>query len=136
MAVAEQLDSQFDGEPDSGPATLRACRVGAGVSQELLARRAGLSTRTVRYLESAGAHSPRQRTLERLSDALRLPAEQRHQLLVAYQLVPGPHNGNTPSLLSGSPSVDAASTSRSSRCATSARTGCAAASTSPTSIRR
>src|SRR5712691_6765745 len=53
-------------------ARLGACRKAAGLSQEELAERSGVSSRTIRYLESGRTSSPYRDTLRRLADALEL----------------------------------------------------------------
>src|SRR5919197_5989089 len=49
---------------------LRRYRQAAGLSQEELAERAGLSARTVGDLERGGSHAPRKDTVELLAQAL------------------------------------------------------------------
>ena len=51
-------------------ARLRACRRSAGLSQEELAERSGLSVRTISNLERGRARWPYRDTLRRLADAL------------------------------------------------------------------
>jgi transcriptional regulator with XRE-family HTH domain len=63
--------------PATGPGfavTLRRVRARAGLSQEELADRAGLSVRGLRYLER-GVRHPYRSTVERLSAALALESE-------------------------------------------------------------
>ncbi|MGI8484725.1 MAG: helix-turn-helix domain-containing protein [Thermomicrobiales bacterium] len=62
---------------------LRRFRNGAGLTQEELAERAGLSTRGVSDLERGIHASPRPETVRLLADALALEAEQRTSLLAA-----------------------------------------------------
>jgi transcriptional regulator with XRE-family HTH domain len=59
---------------------LRALRLDADLTQEELAERAGLTARTIRNIETARA-TPRASTLVLLAGALRLDAEERHQLV-------------------------------------------------------
>ncbi len=71
--------------PDPSPAIgdlVRRYREGAGLSQDALAARAGLSARTLRNLER-GANRPYPDTLRRLSYALGLAPSQRAALLAA-----------------------------------------------------
>jgi tetratricopeptide (TPR) repeat protein/transcriptional regulator with XRE-family HTH domain len=62
-------------------------RAQAGLTQERLAERAGLSVRTVRNLEGGG--QPRPVSAELLADALGLPAEHRETFLDAARAQPG-----------------------------------------------
>lgn len=55
-------------EDDGG--VVRRLRVRAGLSQKELARRAGLSVRALRYLESGGVARPQATSIRRLADAL------------------------------------------------------------------
>lgn len=77
--------------PDSGPSfgtLLRHYRSMAGLTQEALAERAGLSARNIRDLERGGQRRPRRDTVERLATALALqPADQ--ALFVAAIRWPG-----------------------------------------------
>ena len=61
---------------------LRDQRVAAGLTQEQLAERAGLSVRGLRYLER-GARVPYRVTVSRVADALGLSAEGNQELLTA-----------------------------------------------------
>ena len=56
---------------------LRRSRLAAGLSQEALAERAGLSWRTISDLERGVKHGPRGSTLRLLADALALGAAER-----------------------------------------------------------
>lgn len=56
---------------------LRQYRRVRNMSQEALAERAGISTRTITGLESGKLHRPRKETLELLAEALELSAQQR-----------------------------------------------------------
>jgi predicted ATPase/transcriptional regulator with XRE-family HTH domain len=62
---------------------LRRFRVRAGLSQEMLAERAGVSVKTVAALETGTRRSPYQGTVTRLADALRLPRKTRATLAAA-----------------------------------------------------
>jgi predicted ATPase/transcriptional regulator with XRE-family HTH domain len=64
-------------------ALLRHHRVAAGLSQEALSERAGLSVRGLSDLERGRSRAPRLDTLNRLSDALGLDAAQRFALVEA-----------------------------------------------------
>lgn len=65
-----------------GP-TLKRLRLAAGLTQEALAERAGLSTKAVSDLERDPARTPRLESVTLLADALRLAPEQRAHLLSA-----------------------------------------------------
>ena len=64
-------------------ARLRACRQSAGLSQEELAERSGLSIRAIRNLERGRARWPHRETLHRLADALELRDVVRAELIGA-----------------------------------------------------
>ena len=67
--------------PSPGFGTLlRRYRVAAGLSQEELAERAGVSARTVGDLERGVSHAPRKDTVELLAEALALAAAERAAL--------------------------------------------------------
>lgn len=67
---------------------LRACRLAAGLSQELLAERASLSVRAVRKLEAGQVRRPHRRTLDALTEVLAATEEERHRL---YRLAGAPY---------------------------------------------
>jgi predicted ATPase/DNA-binding XRE family transcriptional regulator len=67
--------------------TLRRLRSEAGLSQEELAERAGLSVRGLRYLER-GVRHPYRRTVERISEALALEGVPSAALLAAAARLP------------------------------------------------
>src|SRR5215831_4843851 len=76
---------------------LRRHRVTAGLSQEALAERAGLSVRGVSDLERGLSRAPRLDTLTRLADALNLNAAARLELVSASgRLSPEPEADDTP----------------------------------------
>ena len=58
-------------------ALLKEYRLAAGLTQEALAERAGLSTRAISDLERGVNRAPRQETLDLLAQALALPARKR-----------------------------------------------------------
>ena len=60
---------------------LKQFREAAGLTQEVLAERAGLSVRAISALERGVNRTPRRDTLERLASALALPARKRAQLV-------------------------------------------------------
>lgn len=68
-------------EPSFG-VLLKQYRQAAGLTQEALAERAGLSARAISDLERGVNRTPRQDTLDLLAQALRLPPRKR-ALLVA-----------------------------------------------------
>src|SRR5947209_5083173 len=61
---------------------LTRLRLAAGLTQERLADRSGLSVRAISSLE-CGERRPRRYTMERLAQALGLPADQRAVLVAA-----------------------------------------------------
>ena len=69
--------------PGSFWALLRRHRLRAGLTQEALAQRAGLSLRTVSVLERAAQRAPHLDTIRRLADALGLPEAERAALVAA-----------------------------------------------------
>jgi tetratricopeptide (TPR) repeat protein/transcriptional regulator with XRE-family HTH domain len=72
-------------QPAGGPfgRLLRELRLKARLSQEELAERAALSTRTIRSLERNQAHRPYRRSAQLLADALRLTGPARDEFLAA-----------------------------------------------------
>ena len=66
---------------------LKASREAAGLTQEQLAERAGLATRTISALEQGTRKRPQPRTTEALATALGLAPAHRRELLVAARLV-------------------------------------------------
>jgi polar amino acid transport system substrate-binding protein len=76
-----------DEPPGSGPATLaallRGLRQRALLTQEELARRSGLSVRTIRGLELGGIRRPRSGSVRLLADALQLSGRDREALVEA-----------------------------------------------------
>src|SRR5215471_14078843 len=70
-------------------ARLRRLRLAAGLTQEALAERAGISTRTISDLERHPDRTPRLDSVASLADALDLDAGQRAGLLAAARPDPG-----------------------------------------------
>jgi transcriptional regulator with XRE-family HTH domain/tetratricopeptide (TPR) repeat protein len=64
-------------------AWLRSCRQSAGLSQEVLAERAGLSVRALRNLERGRTAGPHAGSLHRLADALGLEGQARADFIAA-----------------------------------------------------
>ena len=62
---------------------LRQYRIAAGLSQEGLAERAGLSVRAISALERGQRHQPHPHTLRQVATALRLSAAERVPLTCA-----------------------------------------------------
>ncbi|MEV7677043.1 helix-turn-helix domain-containing protein [Streptomyces sp. NPDC088341] len=62
---------------------LRRLRVGAGLTQEQLAERSGVSVRTIRGLETGGRPNPRMTTVQELAEALPLRPREHEELLDA-----------------------------------------------------
>lgn len=69
-----------DLEPMPGGELLKRYRIGAGLTQEELAERAGLSARAIRALESGAHRTPRRDTLNLLATALALSSTDRNRL--------------------------------------------------------
>ena len=69
--------------PHTFAEVLRRCRIAAGLTQEQLAERAGLSVRGISDLERGVNRSPRRVTAERLADALSLAPSERAMMLAA-----------------------------------------------------
>jgi transcriptional regulator with XRE-family HTH domain len=70
-------------QPHSVAALVRRYRITAGLSQEALAERAGLSARGLSDLERGLSRVPRLDTLTRIADALELDAAARETLVEA-----------------------------------------------------
>ncbi|NEA51723.1 helix-turn-helix transcriptional regulator, partial [Streptomyces sp. SID10815] len=68
-------------------AVLRRLRERAGLTQDELERRSGVSVSTIRGLETGKRGNPRMTTVRQLADALALRSEDREELLGAA--VPG-----------------------------------------------
>ena len=71
-------------------ALLKRQRLAAGLTQEALAERAGLSAKAVGDLERDPDRSPRLGTVTLLADALGADQEQRGELLAAARPAPAP----------------------------------------------
>jgi non-specific serine/threonine protein kinase len=72
-------------------ALLQRHRLAAGLSQEALAERAGVSARAVSDLERGQRQAPYPHTVQQLAKALRLGADDRARLQAAVPLRRGPH---------------------------------------------
>jgi tetratricopeptide (TPR) repeat protein/transcriptional regulator with XRE-family HTH domain len=72
-----------DGGGGSFAARLRSCRLSAGLSQQELAERSGLSVRAIGGLERGRTRWPYQDSLHRLADALRLREAARTEFIAA-----------------------------------------------------
>jgi transcriptional regulator with XRE-family HTH domain len=92
-------------EQSSFGALLKRYRLAAGLSQEALAARARLSTRAISDLERGIKHRPRFETLELLTEALSLPAQQRALLQASArpEMAPAPSVSRPMSSISGLP---------------------------------
>ena len=75
-------------EPSSFGSLVRHSRVAAGLTQEQLAARAGLSPDTIALLERGKRHIPRAGTVRLLADALALGAAERAAFLAAARPEP------------------------------------------------
>ncbi|MBA3944143.1 MAG: helix-turn-helix domain-containing protein [Herpetosiphonaceae bacterium] len=73
---------------------LRECRLAAGLTQEGLAERAGISARTVRLLEQGGS-TPQRATAERLVTALGVAGEEVVQFLAGATSGPRRHTSSS-----------------------------------------
>jgi tetratricopeptide (TPR) repeat protein/transcriptional regulator with XRE-family HTH domain len=62
---------------------LRRLRLAAGLTQDALAERSGISVRTIRRLEAGHRSNPRMASIERLAAALNLDTRERRELLTA-----------------------------------------------------
>ncbi|MBV9281078.1 MAG: helix-turn-helix domain-containing protein, partial [Chloroflexi bacterium] len=78
-------DERAREETASVAALLRGYRREAGLTQEELAERAGLSVRAIGNLERGEKHVPRKETVLLLADALGLPPGERERLMAAVQ---------------------------------------------------
>jgi tetratricopeptide (TPR) repeat protein/transcriptional regulator with XRE-family HTH domain len=80
----------LDGAAGTGlGALLRRQRLAAGLSQEELADRSGLSVRTISKIEGGETRHPYRPSVQALADALQLPAAERDQLMRLSRGVPG-----------------------------------------------
>jgi tetratricopeptide (TPR) repeat protein/DNA-binding XRE family transcriptional regulator len=73
---------------------LREYRLGAGMTQEELAERSGLSARAVADMERGRTRRPYRQSVQVMADALRLPGPQRELFVRESRPVPG--NGGVP----------------------------------------
>lgn len=89
-------------------ALLRTRRSGAGLTQEELAERSGLSVRAIRDLEHGRVARPRRETLRLLATALGLPEEEDEELLrLARQALPPARTGCVDTELPTAPTTTA-----------------------------
>ncbi|MEY9840409.1 BTAD domain-containing putative transcriptional regulator [Streptacidiphilus sp. EB103A] len=86
------------GEPDLLGPRLQSFRRRAGLSQEVAASRAGISTRALRDIERGRVQRPHSRTLQRLAEALGLTGGELADLLDAARSGP-PRGAGPPRLL-------------------------------------
>jgi transcriptional regulator with XRE-family HTH domain len=83
------MDEQASGAaPPMFGELLRRQRRGAGLTQEALAERAGVSARAIADLERGINQAPRRDTLQLLADALGLPPAERAALIAARRSSP------------------------------------------------
>ena len=80
-------------EPVPFGALLLRLRAAAGLTQEQLAERAGLSPAAISALESGKRRTPRFATVELLAAALALDAQDRHELVAAARSTAGSAGG-------------------------------------------
>lgn len=73
---------------DQRATVLRQLRLRAGLTQEELAERAGLSVRTIRGLETGTRRNPQLTSLRRLADAMDLARDERDQLVTLGSATP------------------------------------------------
>jgi non-specific serine/threonine protein kinase len=92
-------------------ALLQRHRLRAGLSQEELAERAGLSRRGLTDLERGARRSPHPGTVRRLADALELAEPQREALLLAAARSAVSHAGESPPIVPPRPNLPASVTS-------------------------
>jgi tetratricopeptide (TPR) repeat protein/transcriptional regulator with XRE-family HTH domain len=71
------------GVGDRPRATLRQFRLRAGLTQEALAERSGVSVRTIRGLETGARRNPQRSSLQQLADAMALSEDDRVALMSA-----------------------------------------------------
>ena len=102
----EQGESRRKATP-SLAAMVRRYRLAVGLSQEALARRAGVGVTTIAALERGGRAAPRPGTVALLADALALDAEERAALIAVARGVERPGNDGASS---GRPAPDARAT--------------------------
>jgi transcriptional regulator with XRE-family HTH domain len=82
---------------------LRRRRTAAGLTQEELAERAGLSRRGINYLERGARLLPRKDTVELLADALSLAGDDRNSFFAAARRPDPMESPSTLSAGSGAP---------------------------------
>jgi tetratricopeptide (TPR) repeat protein/transcriptional regulator with XRE-family HTH domain len=78
------------GPADPRPGALVRLREAAGLTQEDLAQRSGVSVRSISDIERGEVTRPRRRTLEALADAMNITPDQRQAFLTLYRPSPQP----------------------------------------------
>jgi len=79
--------------PEPLAAQLKRHRGAAGLTQEELAARAGVSVRSIGDLERGAGHRPRKDTVALLAEALGLPPGEREAFVAAARRAPAPPGG-------------------------------------------
>jgi tetratricopeptide (TPR) repeat protein len=80
---------------------LRRYRMEIGLTQEELAEKSGLSVRAISDIESGRTTRPRRSSLDRIADALEIPAAERRELMSALQQIPLPERPTPPGHVPG-----------------------------------
>ena len=80
---------------------LQRYRLAAGISQEALAERAGVSMQTISAIERGVTRNPQRKTALELVTALRLPPEKHAHLTAALKSTPLHRGDNAPTAVSG-----------------------------------
>ncbi|MGZ3680687.1 MAG: ATP-binding protein [Ktedonobacterales bacterium] len=91
--MSAERDSLYPSHVTSFAALLRRYRTAAGLTQEGLAARAGLSTRAISDLERGQKQTPRRETVQLIADALELSAPKRALLEAAVRPLTAPAHG-------------------------------------------
>jgi len=110
-----QMSAQDLGTPPTRKigfgAVLRRYRAAAGVTQQELAERTGLSVDAISLLERGGRHRPHRDTVHRLADALGLETQERAHLRAAGHPGAPECGASTPHAQPGSPALPVPPTS-------------------------
>ncbi len=80
---------------------LRRHRIAAGLTQEELAERSGLSVRAISNIERGRTAGPHSTSIRMLAEALKLPAHGREQLLLAARIAPNVQRPDSPASTNG-----------------------------------